>query len=248
MQVGLEEGRRQAWLAALGIPLFTARHSLPGALGAEPLHYVPFESWQELPVEEETTNGSATENINSVEPPLVVSSSVVAAPPPVAARQVIAEQKIAPSSSVMVASPPRSQSASYPRFRCYIQQLSPNTMGLITLADMPDLSASEHQLLSGIVQMLAGDAMGSFDEQRFRFQWPLSANPTIRRDADALRETLTQYCQRFPDCPRWIVFGETVAIYMKAALPQKKVLAAPTLNELLRNPIAKRQLWQALYD
>ncbi len=45
----------------------------------------------------------------------------------------------------------------------------------------------------------------------------------------------------------WLVLGETLGVYVRAALPQQTVIVAPALRELLENPAAKRALWQALH-
>lgn len=232
----MNEGRRQRYLAALGIPLWTARHDLPGALAASPLAFVAF---VDAGLAE---TGPAT--IPAVPVPAAEpqpASVAVAAPAPVLV------QKAAPQRDVQL--PPASSpagDAGFPRFSCHVQPLAPGWNGVIALDDVPDLSAQEYRLLDNLIQALGGDAaMGGAREH---FRWPMSPNPSIPRDAGAAREALAAFLGRRREGPvRWLVLGETLGVYVRAALPQQTVIVAPALRELLENPAAKRALWQALH-
>ncbi len=228
---GMEEGRRQAWLAALGIPLWSSRHDLPGALPADPLAFCPY----------------VDESVVSVAPevvePSVPREQVVATPLQAAPRTEPQRPERLPEAST--ARPDISGTAAFPRFSCRIQLLAPGWLGVIALDDVPDLSAQEHRLLGNLVQALGGDDLA--DAAREHFRWPLSPNPAIPRDADSAREALAAFLGRRREATRWLVLGETMAVYVRAALPQHMVVAAPHLRELLGSSAAKRALWLSLH-
>ena len=223
-----DEGRRQAYLAALGIPLWTARYALPGALPSRELLVVPYR--QEAP--------DAV-----MEPPDAVLLEVA---PVIAKASVSRPLPDRATTKPAVTVPPQSVvSEAFPRFACRVQLLAPGWLGVIALEEAPDLSALEYRLLDNLIQALGGDvATPSVREQ---FQWPLLSNPGLPRDAAAALEALSVFLGRRHEATRWLVLGETLAVYVRAALSQHAVVAAPTLRELLAQPARKRALWQALY-
>ncbi|MDI1300309.1 MAG: hypothetical protein PSX71_00170 [bacterium] len=235
---GMNEGRRQRYLVALGIPLWTARHDLPGALPANPLAFVAF-----VGAGLAETGLAATVSAPAAEPQS--ASLAVTAPAPVPV------QKAAlPATPQNDAPPPRTSTvtgdAGFPRFSCRVQPLAPGWNGVIALDDVPDLSAQEHRLLDNLMQALGGDT--DMTGARENFRWPMSPNPSIARDAGAAREALAAFLGRRREGPvRWLVLGETLGVYVRAALPQQTVITAPALRELLENPSAKRALWQAVH-
>jgi hypothetical protein len=249
---GMEEGARQAWLAALGIPLYSARSFLPGAKEAEPIEFVAYEL-AETPVAEVAIISS-----DPVESEPAVSDAVVSKP------TVTGETPSAPSKPQQIATPvpvvaaPKSDAtkttreiavqtaqvppaASYPQFHCKVLSLAPNVMGIIALGAIPDLSQQEYDFLHNCIRALWGEPQY---ENSKNFKWPYNNNPGFPRDVDAAREAFASFLLRqFPPAQRWLVFGQTIGVYAKAALPQAQLVIAPTLHELLKNPIAKRQLW-----
>lgn len=240
-----EEGRRQAYLAALAIPLWTARHDLPGALPSAELEFFPF-------VDEVAASDVAPVVYESVAPePLAAREPEQRAdqvlrsesPEPVSARP---EQKAVEQAPPRVAEPARPASGDHPRFACRVQLLAPGLMGVIALPDdVPDLSAQEYRLLENLVQAIGGDPAAPGAREHFR--WPLSPNPSIPRDAGAAREALAAFLGRRREATRWLVLGETLSVYVRTALPQHSVIGAPLLRELLDDPAAKRRVWQALH-
>lgn len=232
---GMHEGQRQRYLAALGIPVWTTRHELPGAQTASPLAFVAF-------VEERRADVTPVPPV--AEPLLVVTEAAPSRVLPAAAqaaRPLVAQR-------VSVSPPPGGVAAadeSFPRFSCRVQPLAPGWMGVIALDGVPDLSAREHRLLDNLAQALGGD--GAMAGAREHFSWPLSPNPAIARDAGAAREALAAFLGRRRETAHWLVLGATLGIYVRTALPQQRVIAAPALRELLENPAAKRALWQALH-
>lgn len=249
---GMEEGRRQAYLAALGVPLWSSRHDLPGALPSGGAEFVPFvaepfaEDVQEIEsavpvssaVHPEPVEGHPSESRQPVQNALRQAQGERGLP-----RAPAAKSDVVPP--VMAPEPPRQAGPdSHPRFSFRVQRLAPGLLVVIALDDAPDLSAREYRLLENLMQALGADITA--DTGREHFRWPLSPNPAIPRDAGAAREALSAFLGRRQEAERWLVLGETLAVYVRAALPQRPVVAAPTLGELLESPAAKRRLWQAL--
>lgn len=240
MSTGMEEGRRQSYLAALGIPLWSTRHDLPGAVSSGGLEFVPFAA--DLLAEE------------TPEAELRIESPGVGLAEP---KPLSSPVRVEPVKAPLPDTRPLMDSASpsgrtefknttdHPRFSCRVQLLAPGLLAVIALDDVPDLSAQEYRLLENLMQALGGDI--SADAGREHFRWPLSPNPAIPRDAGAAREALAAFLGRRREATRWLVLGETLAVHVRAALPQHTVLAAPPLRELLGSPAAKRELWQSLH-
>lgn len=240
-----EEGRRQAYLAALGIPLWSSRQDLPGALPGDGL---VFSAFVDVGAATELAE-AAPEAAAYLDAPAAMPRQEVREPAPVSS-SLPATARTAPASTAPVTASATAAAAStanpaFPRFTCRVELLAPGWLGVISLDDVPDLSAQEYRLLGNLVQALGGD--GATAGAREHFRWPLSPNPAIPRDAGAAREALAAFLGRRREATRWLVLGETLSVYVRAALPQHTVIAAPMLRELLENPSAKRHLWQALH-
>lgn len=234
----LQEGRRQRYLAALGIPLWSSRHDLPGAQASAGLAFVP---WQ-LETETAAPLPAPSATIVAKAPPHpVVRDAAAQAPEPAPAQRPAVQAEATSASTRAVATEPL-------RFACYVQTLLPGLVAVIALDEVPDLSAQEYRLLENLTQALGGDGVSAADREHFR--WPLSPNPSIPRDAAAAREALAAFLGRRvrpAENLRWLVLGETLAVYVRTALPQQTVMAAPGLRELLQEPAKKRGLWQVLH-
>lgn len=231
-----DEGRRQAYLAALGIPLWSSRHDLPGARPSAGLEYAAFVDLSAPPV------ATAPEP----EPVREAPAAAYSQPPP--RQQTVREPP--PAVTTATPAPPARTAATinpaFPRFSCRVELLAPGWLGVIALDDVPDLSAQEYRLLGNLVQALGGD--GAAESAREHFRFPVSPNPAIPRDAAAAREALAAFLGRRREATRWLVLGETLAAYVRGAVPPAHtVVAAASLRELLENPSAKRALWQALH-
>ncbi len=286
---GMEEGQRQAYLAALGIPLWSSRHDLPGAQASAGLAFVPFlmdAGDAALPVTEVSPATAPR-----IENPRVGAADAVPVEDPLSpenqparhsresgtkAPQGVEQPQAGPKGSEAHSLPDKAvahgqrdsrlrwndghvleavraggelveskNTSDHPRFACRVQLLAPGLLGVIALDDVPDLSAQEYRLLENLMLAVSGDM--ATDSAREHFRWPLSPNPAIPRDAGAAREALAAFLGRRREATRWLVLGETLAVYVRTALPQHTVIAAPLLRELLENPAAKRQLWQALH-
>lgn len=239
------EGRRQAYLAALGIPLWSARQELPGALPGAPLAFVPFLA------------EAAVAPVVAVAPAAVVMPGAEAAPGTVAAPPVTANAAAMPEArrerpqAPPAAEAPAAASArpaqsptDVPRFSCSMRTLGPGWTAVIALDDAPDLAAREHRLLDNIALALGAAAPPTASGETLR--WPLNRNPAFDHGPDAMRAWL-RHALRLPPggC---VVFGEALAGHVQSALPGREVVAAPALGELLASAAAKRQLARVLFS
>lgn len=259
-----DEGRRQAYLAALGIPLWGARVELPGALPAPALAFVPY-------VVADVVAGpgapggtaSASSSAPAAEVPAVsapAAAPVVApssAPATLSDRQASALQSPVPglagSPAAAAAAPaarPAAETAAFlspvsadpPRLACRLRPLAPGWTAVLDLGDAPDLSAAEYRLLDSLARALgAAELPGAAGEQ---LRWPLNRNPALDHGREALRAWL-RHALRLPPglC---LVFGEALAAELQAAFPGRPLVAGPSLGELLEGSAAKRRLLLAM--
>ncbi|MCC2637479.1 MAG: hypothetical protein K0Q68_1198 [Moraxellaceae bacterium] len=231
------EGRRQAYLAALGIPLWSARQALPGALPGAPLAFVPFlAEVATLPVvaAAPATMAAPVAAQGAVTAPPVTAD---AAAPPEARR----ERPLASPAAEAPASTgarPAALPGGMPRLSCSVRSLGPGWTAVIALDDAPDLAALEYSLLDNIALALGAVAPPTTSGEALR--WPLNRNPAFDHGRDAMLVWL-RHALRLPPggC---VVFGETLAGHVQSALPEREVIAAPALGELLASAAAKRQL------
>lgn len=238
-----DEGRRQAYLAALGIPLWSTRIDLPGALPAEPLEFVPFVVDAGAGVADVAQASQASQ----ASPPAALADSPPAADaapalPRASLPPVPAEGKATRAPEITAASAPRTapvQDPRLPRLACRAWTLAPGLSAVVALDDAPDLAAAEHRLLANIAQALDApeppQALGNL------LRWPLNRNPALDHGPEAMQAWLA-HALRLP-AGRCVVFGRTLAGYLQAALPERGLVVAATLGELLADPAAKRQLW-----
>lgn len=216
------EGRRQAYLAALGVPLWSARRPLPGARPSAPLAFAPYTAAAPVP-----------------------AAAPVSAPAPDAAPAPPAAPPVLATDGVPVAAPAgRGETVeAVPRLLCRVQVLAPGWSAVIMLDGVPDLAAQEYRLLANIAQALGGDPAALPPGEPL--QWPLNRNPALDHGLRAMREWLAHALRLPPG--RCLVFGEPLAAHVRVALPQREVIAVPRLAELLARPAAKRELWRALH-
>lgn len=232
---GGNEGQRQAYLAALGLPLWTARFDLPGAAPSQSLVAVPFVA--DLP--EAISAGQASV-------PLPAEPEAPAAPAPI----VTAFQPGSPSAPVTPAVPAEPSatetvSQATPRFALRMQPLAPGWMGIIVLGEVPDLSAQEYRLLAAIGHVLGAEP--DFGGGASLLRWPLNSNPRLDHGASAAVEWLS-HALKVPEGWRCLVLGEAVAVHVRAALPPGiSMVVGPALTTLLKSPLAKKPLWLSLH-
>lgn len=257
-----DEGRRQAYLAALGIPLWSARLELPGALPSAPLDFVPFVAEPavsaspgagEMPAAATaaTASGTATSPASGVaeaDAPAAVAPRLPAMAPAAPAVEAAARTTKGADAARAVAAAPAArpgaaQDERFPRLNCRAWSLAPGLGALIALDDAPDLAAAEYRLLDNIARAL--DATDMPSPQGNLLRWPLNRNPALDHGPEAMHTWLAHALRLPPG--RCVVFGETLAWHVAAALPGTLVIPAPTLAELLADAGAKRRLWQALH-
>lgn len=236
----MDEGRRQAYLASLGLPLWTARHDLPGAAPSSLLVFEPF-------LGEPVESGFVAPDVAQVdvvqvearpEPALVTTTAPVLSREPVqpAGRQ---DASIAPASSVPAST------ANVTRFALRVQALAPGWLGIMALGDVPDLSAQEYRLLSAL-----GHALGAapdFTGPASLLRWPLNNNPRLDHSEAAAIEWL-RHALKVPEGWRCVVLGEAMSVLVRSALPASTAMVAgPALTTLLSAPLAKKSLWLSLH-
>jgi hypothetical protein len=230
-----DEGRRQAYLSALDIPLWVARAPLSGAYASETLAYEPY--WQET---------YSTED----EPNLVQDGAIIVPAAPVAARASVEIPKLTvekkPSQVPSVAPKQASETtSSFPRFACRIQRLNAQWLLVVEQGAGPDFSAQEYALWRNINTALAGiDGSAARVE---KFFWPISPNPALPRDEVAACEALQVFLQERGQGAHILVLGQRLGRLVQKALPQQSVLVAATLSEMLTNAQFKRRFWQSIY-
>lgn len=254
MELGADEGRRQAYLAALGIPVWAARHALPQALAAEPLAFVPFleEEVAEVaapapfePPYDDAYAGYPPDYDANYEPVPVYEPEPVAPVREARPAPVVPPQPVAPvAKSAPAAEPaPAKPAADFPRFQFWLKTLPGGWQLLVALGEAPDLAAREHQLLAQIEEALGG--IGLDAPQPFR--WPLNNNPAIPRDAIAARESVTAFLRRNRQKGRpCLLLGRELLPYAEAAFAGERLAVADRLALLLEEPLRKRELWRAI--
>lgn len=241
--IPVDEGRRQAYLAALGIPLWSTRVDLPGALPSEPLDFVPFV------VDAGPGVAQASQTVAPAARDVVVPRVADAAPEPARGGATPAHPEAPVASRVQETAPqpstPRvapAQDVRLPRLACRAWALAPGLCAVVALDDAPDLAAAEHRLLAGIA--LALDAPEPPQALGNVLRWPLNRNPALDHGPEAMHAWLSHALRLPPG--RCVAFGLALAEHLQAALPGQDLVAAPALGELLSDPASKRQLWRSL--
>ncbi len=236
---GLDEGRRQAYLAALGIPLWSAQQALPGAQDAEPLGFQPWLFEGDVFVAEAAgmSEGAGLEPGPTVDP--------IAEAKPAAGRPVEVREPALNSPTVKATSPAEAARAAlssadgFPRFSFLLRSYEGWQL-IISLGEAPDLSSREHALLAQIESVLAVTGGGS----QTHFRWPLNNNPAIPRDAQAAREAVGAFMRRAQQAGgRYLLLGHDLHPYLATVSP---LIQGASLAELLDQPLLKRELWRSL--
>lgn len=230
-----DEGRRQAYLAALGIPLWSARLELPGALPSAPLEFVPYVTAPAAPAAE------AAPPAPLVREQATAPAAGLAPEPPVAAAP---RAGTTPAATLAPPPTPRPAQGGAPRLACRVRPLRRGVTAVIALDDAPDLSGSEYQLLASIARALGAEALPDGGGETLR--WPLNRNPALDHGEAAMHAWLAHALRLPPGGV--LVFGEALAGHVRAALPGQRLRVAPTLTEMLADAGAKRRLLAVLAD
>lgn len=235
--LAVDEGRRQAYLAALGIPLWSARVALPGALPSAPLDFVPHVA---------AAPDLAPDVATAPDPAVAEAAPARASLPPAPAaapRAGLEPRPAAPAAGSPPAPRTAAADAAAPRLGCRAFSLAPGLAAVVDLGDAPDLAAAEYRLLDNIARALDAPELPAPRGEVLR--WPLNRNPKLDHGPEAMRTWLGHVLRLPPG--RCVVFGDVLAAHVAAALPGTVVIAAPALEELLAGAGAKRRLWQALH-
>ncbi|MDP2228220.1 MAG: hypothetical protein Q8J78_12175 [Moraxellaceae bacterium] len=237
-----DEGRRQAYLAALGVPLWTARFDLPGAATSLPLQSMAFVAAADIEsavdVAPVAANVESSATVMPAEVPAAALPQTPVVSPSSTASFISAER---PATAPPFADP---SSTDAPRFALRVQALAPGWLGVVSLGDVPDLSAREYQLLAGLAEALG--AAPDFTAPIGLLRWPLNRNPRLDHGAAAAVEWLS-HALRVPEGWRCLVLGDA-AVHVRAAVPAAvPVTAGPALAAMLATPVLKKSLWRALH-
>lgn len=234
---GMDEGRRQAYLAALGVPLWSARHDLSGAAHSSSLVFVPF--LDESPAVEPIVADVAV--IESRPEAVTAPTSTPAMP----SREPAARSAAPQSATTVATTSAPTSTASALRFSLRVQALAPGWLGITMLGDVPDHSKQEYKLLSALGYALgaAPDFSGSVSV----LSWPRNANPGMDHSETAAIEWLS-HALKVPEGWRCVVLGEAMSVQVRSALPAATVMVVgPSLSALLTMPLTKKTLWMALH-
>lgn len=231
------EGRRQAYLAALGLPLWARRVVLPGALPSDGL---VAQAWRSADSPADLTP-APVDAVPAIPTALAsVAERAPATPPPVAA----AASPVIPTPAP-VADLPAAEGAPL-RFSWLARALAPGWLAVVNLHDLPDLSSREHQLLTAVGQALG--ASPDFVGRSTALQWPPVSNPKLDQDRAAARDWLAHVpALQLPVGHRVLFLGEGSVLLREVLSSGVTLVAAPSLAAMLASPLLKKALWQALH-
>ncbi|MES2909200.1 MAG: hypothetical protein V4688_08570 [Pseudomonadota bacterium] len=230
LQSTLDEGRRREYLAALGVPLFSARRVLPGAA---------------VSVVEAVATQPAAEPVATLPPPVMQARAQLAATVSTAAH-VLSPAPMPVPKATPVAVPMTVAVTPAPRFACRLMPLGEQGFVLLDLGEFPDVVAGEILNLPAAEQQLWRNLQRALawypGEPEPDFIWPRAVKGMLGDDADTARDMLSAWLKRQiqPQARLW-VFGEALAPFVTR--PHRLL---PSLAVLLSSPLAKRQVWQQL--
>ena len=231
LQSTLSEGRRREYLAALGVPLFSARRVLPGAA---------------VSVVAEVATQPAAEPVATLLPPVMQARAQLAATVSAAARVVSPVPMPVPKAAPVDPVPITVAVTPAPRFACRLMPLGEQGFVLLDLGEFPDVVAGEILNLPAAEQQLWRNLQRALawypGEPEPDFIWPRAVKGMLGDDADTARDMLSAWLKRQiqPQARLW-VFGEALAPFVTR--PHRLL---PSLAVLLSSPLAKRQVWQQL--
>lgn len=230
----LDEGRRRAYLAALGIPLFQARQALPGA-ATRVIESEPMDLMVGVPASEPSRPTVPPEPSEPSVPPLRQMPTL----PPIVAHEPPVESRAPLLQTVTLTAPT-------PRFACRLMPLGEHGFVLLDLGSFPDVVAGEVLNLPAPEQQLWRNLQRALSwhpgEPEPDFIWPRAVKGLLGDDADTARDMLSAWLKRqIPAPARLWVFGESLAPFVTR--PHRLL---PGLADMLASPLAKRQVWQQL--
>lgn len=258
------EGRRQAYLAAIGIPLWTVRQELIHAAPSSHTSFVAFEdaffadvsinaesttSVEEPPIAPKNTETFATES------PLLSSPPEYDDEPPLEAYFDDPEyqQAAAIDGFKHVLAPPPVAKSAPPASKLATSQEQPIQFKFgvyacgqwqIIVPRSQLLSPSEAQLLANIQR-----ALPVASSQPILFTWPMVNNYAIPRHKKAAQEALVSFFRSQAASQKGYILladyeQDLAELFM--ASTDKPVIIQPSLSMLLQQPLQKKALWLAL--
>ena len=267
------ESQRLAYLNALGIPQYVARLDIDGAPALPELR--PEQIWPSSGVDVDTVK--AVDEAKPQQPAAVEAPTPASqAPTPETGDQapiVAAQEGQSTSTPVLdisklglekdtVRATHKSQGvAAEIRFALAVVNVEASMRLVVELAlvDAPGLSASEHRMLSDILQLL-GYPQWLSEHGPQTFQWPIVNNPQIAKDRSAARDGLVGFLASTQALPKTVFLGATAASLLNqgeldpaAEMLQplqlsgldSAVLVLPSLNQM-QDWKLKQRSWQQL--
>jgi hypothetical protein len=261
------EGRRQAYLAALGIPLWTVRQELSHAAPSSPTTFVAFEDTFFTDVNVDA--GSASNQTVIDELPDVQTSTEAFAPE-IPALSSPPEYDDEPPLEAYFDDPEYQQAAAIDGFKHVlapppVAKSAPPASKLATSQEQPIqfkfgvyacgqwqiivprsqlLSPSEAQLLANIQRALPASS-----SQPILFTWPMVNNYAIPRHKKAAQEALVSFFRSQALSQKGYILladyeQDLAGLLMEST--KKPVVIQPSLSMLLQQPLQKKALWLAL--
>lgn len=261
------EGRRQAYLAALGIPLWTVRHELSHASPSSHTSYVAFEDvfFADVSVDAESTS-----NKTIVDELPVVHISTETLTPEIPLLSLPPEYNDEPPLEAYFDDPEYQQAAVIDGFKhvlapAPVATSTPIAAKLATSQEQPIqfkfgvyacgqwqiivprsqlLSPSEAQLLANIQRALPASS-----SQPILFTWPMVNNYAIPRHKKAAQEALVSFFRSQALSQKGYILladyeQDLAGLLMEST--KKPVVIQPSLSMLLQQPLQKKALWLAL--
>ena len=258
------EGRRQAYLAALGIPLWTVRQELTHAAPSSPTTFVAFEDvfFADVNVDVESSSHQAIVDELSIEQanvetfvPALSSPPEYDDEPPLEAyfddpeyqqaavidglKQVLAPPPVAvpkPTMAKLTTSQEQPIQFKFGVYACGQWQI------IVPRSQL--LSPSEAQLLVNIQR-----ALPVASSQPILFTWPMVNNYAIPRHKKAAQEALVSFFRSQAASQKGYILladyeQDLAELFM--ASTDKPVIIQPSLSMLLQQPLQKKALWLAL--
>ncbi|WP_372809575.1 hypothetical protein [Litorivivens sp.] len=240
----LPEGKRLAYLDAMGVESFFPRIALPGA--------PPPVLCETLPEPVTTDAGPPAAGVE----PVSVRPATSAAPEinrEALLKDLLPREKSAPTAAVTKPATAEAKPQERLQFTLRFYQVA----GLAMIVDSSPAATPEPAIVRFTANLLLaisrldGEWEGSIKDSLHHhlFRWPLVGNAQIEQGATAAREAVTAAvqanCERHA-IPRILLLGEQAADFGAGDYSHCRVLSSHSVSHFLMNPLAKRALWQSL--
>lgn len=226
----MDELTRQAYLGSMGIQSYFPRYILPAAKQSEQCE------WPELINQENNFRTELSDLKESLQSESAVSARTL---------------DDATDMPVKLVKSDNAGEAEEVRFQLAIVHINNE---LLVLALLPYMQASnalnttQKQLVNNIFNALYGVPV-NLNQDIKPFRWPFSEAPHIEKSASAAKASLAAYLQQLQNkfsFNRLLVMGEKIAPLLDTERDYE-ILVSRSLDEMLKMPQFKREVWQQLY-